>query len=467
VLRRPESSAPAAPLDVTPRLDTDRPRPPQQSQPAQQPKAQQPLLAQPKTPEPTLAPRASQPPQQPKAPEPTPAPQTPQLTQQPKAPEPLLAPLAPEPRQQPKAPEPTLAQQPPEAPKAPRTLSVTNDAKVANDASVPKPERKPETLAESYDTFNDSAYAGPDPGKRPPMIGEARDKRPPDADLESPRKEYRHGGVRRGAPGAAESGEAGSTPVPGASAGDSGERRRGADGSERATTAARDDLFGVRRKEEPAWARLGLEPDPFAPGQFRDALTGAMVTPPPVASRRPAPPAGRGSSGSGPRTALIATLATVGGLIVVLLALRIPTSSRLSVQWGRPKTGHPAQPGPAAQGAGHLDVHDATTAPPVETIVPQPGHPAEPGPGSAPTPEPPRLCGQLVDALGRPLAEATISVVGGGPSVRCDANGHFCLAAPAGAHDVEVVDPRAAGTTPRRLRLEWAVGAPESRIVLP
>jgi len=430
VLRRPDKSAPAVPLDITPRLDTDRPersQPPQppvpasivsvrkDAKPPQPPLSLQPLQEMP-APEAPKAPRSLQPLQALPLPEATKAPSSP-------------APAAPNPQALPA----------PEAPKA--------------STSAPQA-----PLAESYDTFNDNAYAGPDPGQRPPMIGEPSGKKPSDAGLEPPRKEYRHGGVRRGgAPGAA-----GSTPVPGAPAGDSGERRRSADGSERSNEAARDAGFGVRRKEEPAWARLGLEPDPFAPGQFRDALTGAIVTPPPVTTRRSTPPANNGSKGS--RTALIATLATVGGLIAVVLVLRIPTAERLSVQWGRPKPGHPAQPGPVAPGGGKLDIHDATTTIPVDVPV----TPATTSATTPPaTPEAPRLCGQLVDAQGRPLAGATISVVGGTSSARCDADGRFCLAAPAGAHDVEVVDPRAAGTTPRRLRMEWAAGAPESRIVLP
>jgi hypothetical protein len=298
--------------------------------------------------------------------------------------------------------------------------------------AVQDPKPAPENLTESYDAFNDRAYLGPGTGQRPPRIGDTPSKKPAGAEPDSPRREYRHGGVRP------------ETPVTAKRSPDSGERSPA-----RSQPAETVQEFGVRRAAEPAWARLGLQPDPLSPGAFRDPLTGASVSPPPVTARRPAP--SRGSSRSGSRTALIATLATVGGLVVVALALRIPAAQHLSIQWGLPNASTRAQ-APAG-----LEIHDATTRPPVDVPVPQPV-------AGATGTEPPRVCGQLVDAQGHAVAGALLTVVGASTSVRSDADGRFCLAASAGGQDIDVVDAR--GAT-RRIRLELVAGAPEARIVLP
>src|SRR6185436_17329849 len=256
-----------------------------------------------------------------------------------------------------------------------------------------KPERAPENIAEGYDAFNDRAYAGPTARQLPPMLGrpqEKTEKKEGDADPQSPKpREYRHGGVRR------------ETPAPTERARESADRR-----SER--SAANDDGFGVKRKAEPAWSRLGLQPDPTTPGSFRDSLTGASITPPPADSRRPA--GGRSPSTSKPRSVIMAPALTVGGVlavvVAVLVALRIPTGARLSVQFGRPK----AVATTPAQGGGAADVRGAATPTPVDVAVPSlsggAGTLGTGGTGGTGTtvPATASLCGQVVDAAGRPLA---------------------------------------------------------------
>ena len=299
----------------------------------------------------------------------------------------------------------------------------------------------PGSLVESYDAFNDQAYAGPAAGRLPPMIGRPAEKKEGDSEPQPARREYRHGGVRRDAGPPAD--RAGEKPA-----------RR----PERPESADREEGFGVRRGQEPAWSRLGLQPDPTSPGVYRDPLTGAAVSPPPVNARR-----GSGSGRSGSRRSrapLIAALATVGGLLAVAYALRIPTGARLSVQFGRPGADAPAAP------AGSLQVHDATTRPPVDVAVP-PAAGAATGTSGPAVLEDPRVCGQVMDVNGRPVPGALLTVAGTMAQTRSDAAGRFCLTAPAGTRVVEVVDPRGTGTATRNIRIEFVAGAPAARVVLP
>jgi len=287
----------------------------------------------------------------------------------------------------------------------------------------------PRPLVESYDAFNDSAYAGPAARESPPMLGRPQMKTN-DADTPAPKKEYRHGGVRRDTPA-----EASEAPV-----------RR----PDRSRPAPRDDGFGIKREQQPAWSRMGLEPDPSSPGSYRETLTGATVSPPPMNGYRPGV---RPSSSK--RTALIATLALVGGLAVVALAMRVPTGAHLSFNFG-----HAADSTPATT-PGSIDVRSATTPPPVDVAVPQPTT------GAATTNEEPRLCGTIVDAKGRPIEGALLTVASTTTQARTGADGRFCLQAPAGTQLVEVLDLRVAGTPARQMKMIFVPGAPEARIVLP
>jgi hypothetical protein len=283
---------------------------------------------------------------------------------------------------------------------------------------------------ETYDAFNDSAYAGPTARESPPLLGRPLPKPEATADPLAPRKEYRHGGVRRDTPAPSER----ETPV-----------RR----PDRSQPESRPDGFGVKREQEPAWARLGLQPDPSSPGAFRETLTGAVISPPPVAGQR-----SRSKRSSSGRTALIASLALIGGLAAVALAMRFPTGAHLSVRFGGAKDSTPAST------PGTIEVRSATTAPPVDVAVP-------PSSGPATTPEPLRLCGQVVDVKGRPVDGALLTVAVTIAQTRTSADGRFCLEAPAGTQLVEVLDPRGTGTTARQVRLSFVSGAPEARIVLP
>jgi hypothetical protein len=305
-------------------------------------------------------------------------------------------------------------------------------------APKPKSEREPDTLVESYDAFNDRAYAGPAVGKLPPMLGRPAEKKEGDAESPPPRKEYRHGGVRRDDP--VVTGRASEKPVP---------------RNERSEPAASAQGFGVQREQEPAWARLGLEPDPRAPGVYRDPLTGAAVAPPSVHSRRTGTV--RPSVSRRSRPPLIAVLATVGGLLAVGgLALRFSSAARLSIQFGRPRADA------TSATPGTLEVRSATTTTPVDVAVPP-----QPAAGVDSALEEPRVCGQVLDATGRPVPGALLTVAGTMAQVRSDAHGRFCLAAPTGTRLVEVVDPRGAGTATRNIRIDFAAGAPAARVVLP
>jgi hypothetical protein len=302
-----------------------------------------------------------------------------------------------------------------------------------------KPEPQPRSLTEDYDAFNDQAYAGPTARQLPPMLGrpaEKAEKQEDQGDSPSPKpREYRHGGVRRDAPAPAE------------------RTRESADRRSEAA-AERVEGFGVKRKGEPAWSRLGLQPDPQSPGSFRDSLTGASITPP-IDSRRPA---GRRTP-SKPRNVVMAPALTVAGVlavaVAVLLALRIPTG--VSVQFGRPKAVNPTTSN------GGLELHGATTPPPVDVAVPSPS-----GTGTT-LPATTTLCGQVLDTAGQPVAGALLTVVESTLAARSDTNGHFCLVAPAGLRSVEVVDPRVVPGSPaatRRIQLDFVAGAPEARVVL-
>jgi hypothetical protein len=218
-----------------------------------------------------------------------------------------------------------------------------------------------------------------------------------------------------------------------------------------AKPAAREEGFGVPRSQAPAWSRLGLEPDPFSPGSFRDTLTGATVSPPAFG---PPPVPGR-PGGKRSRTVLMVGIVTGGAVLALLLVMRIPTGARLSLGSGLPHASAPATPSSS-------DVREATTQPPVDVAVPSPGTDT-PALAAGEV----RLCGVVLDVTGRPLANALLTVAGRPAQVRSDADGHFCLAAPVGAQAVDVVDPRSASAASRRFQIEFVAGAPVARVVLP
>ena len=288
----------------------------------------------------------------------------------------------------------------------------------------------PKPLVESYDAFNDSAYAGPVARESPPMLGRPIAKIP-DGDAPATKKEYRHGGVRRDTPAEPTS------EAPG--------RRR-----DRTQPAPRDDGFGMKRGQQPAWSRMGLEPDPSSPGSYRETLTGATVSPPPMNGYRPG--ARRSSS---KRTALIATLALAAGLAAVALAMRVPTGAHLSFHFGRAADRTPAATPGAPQ------VQNATTQPPVDVAVPQPLT------GTATSNDEPRLCGIIVDAKGHAVEGALLTVASTTTQARTGADGRFCLQAPAGWQLVEVLDLQGTGKPALQVKMNFAPGIAESRIVLP
>ena len=320
-----------------------------------------------------------------------------------------------------------------------RTIGVDGEAPAPLDVAPrldterttpPKPEKGPGSLVESYDAFNDSAYAGPVARESPPMLGRPLPKPEANAEPQAPRKEYRHGGVRR------------DTPVP--SERETSVRRA----AERSQPEPRAEGFGVKREQAPAWSRLGFQPDPSSPGVYRETLTGAAISPPPLPGQR----SGGKRSSSG-RTALIATLAIVGGLAAVVLAMRIPTG--VSVRFGGARDSTPSAT------PGTIEVRSATTAPPVDVAVPSSSS------GTATTPEALRLCGQVVDVKGRPVDGVLLTVAATLAQTRTSADGHFCMEAPAGTQLVAVLDPRGTGTTSHQVRLSFVLGAPEARVVLP
>jgi hypothetical protein len=196
--------------------------------------------------------------------------------------------------------------------------------------------------------------------------------------------------------------------------------------------------------------RLGLEPDPSSTGAYRETLTGAKISPPAGNA------SGAGSrSSAARRTVLIASLAVVGGLAVVGLAMRIPTGARLSVRSGRSDSA-PADATPRT-----ITVQSATTPPPVDVAVPLPAG------GLTTAREEPRVCGQVVDARGRPVAGALLTVASTTMQTRTGADGRFCLRAPAGTQWVDLLDPRGSGTIAHRVEMSFVQGAPEALLQLP
>jgi len=86
--------------------------------------------------------------------------------------------------------------------------------------------------------------------------------------------------------------------------------------------------------------------------------------------------------------------------------------------------------------------------------APQPPSPA--APPAVPSPEAPiaSIAGRVIDELGRPVANATVSVDGGGATARTDRDGKFEIAAPIGAGLVverDGFDPALANVTATRL----------------
>ena len=195
---------------------------------------------------------------------------------------------------------------------------------------------------------------------------------------------------------------------------------------------------------------MGLEPDPSSPGSYRETLTGATVSPPPMNGYRPG--ARRSSS---KRTALIATLALAAGLAAVALAMRMPTGAHLSFHFGRAADRTPAATPGAPQ------VQNATTQPPVDVAVPQPST------GTATSNDEPRLCGIIVDAKGHAVEGALLTVASTTTQARTGADGRFCLQAPAGWQLVEVLDLQGTGKPALQVKMNFAPGIAESRIVLP
>jgi len=289
---------------------------------------------------------------------------------------------------------------------------------------------KHDRLVESYDSFHDQTNRGPIGRQLPPTLARPQDKK--EGDAEPPKREYRHGGVRR------DPSDAASRP--------SDTSPRGAQ-----RPAPREDGFGVRRNEGAAWTRLGLEPDPSRPGMYRESLTGASVAPPPVGSRG----AARTSTSRSSRTGPIMALLIVGGLVAVYFAMRMPGANNLALRFGS------AKPTPSAGSTPGLDVHDATTRPAVDAAVP-PG-----ASGQAVTPDAPNVCGRVLDTKDRPVPGVLFTVASTTAQVRSDAQGHFCLSAPLGMQIVDVLDPRGSGTHSIRIRLDFVAGAPDARIVLP
>jgi len=242
------------------------------------------------------------------------------------------------------------------------------------------------------------------------------------------------------------------------------------------TAPARGKRFGVAHAHQPAWERLGLEPDPFSPGVYRDPLTGASIEPPPLYARRPASNSSRrgGSTPGGHAAAkrlgpAIAALATVCGLVVLVLALRTSPAgapgagtnggARFSLRLPRVEFVRKPAPGPspASRGRTGTDVRDATTPLPVDRAVTSPTL-------ATTGVDPLRVCGQVVDLTGKPLAGVLLTVDGSPAQVRSDGEGRFCLTAPAGPHVVRI---QGNGTVPQRITLEFASAAPEFRVLLP
>ena len=258
-------------------------------------------------------------------------------------------------------------------------------------------------------------------------------------------------------------------------------------GAERFAPPAKSaDPFAPATKREPAWSRMGLEPDPLDPGTYREPITDAM----PIGAR------GAARHRSSHRTQLvrasvIAALTTVGGLLALAIVLRLQggfasspgdseAPSLLGVRMPRvqllpnggnasAKDAKAAEPR-TAKGAATSpspDVREAATRGAVETVVPR-------GAGStsstAATSTGPSVCGQVVNMAGEPVADVLFSVGGSSattygpvPPVHSDTNGHFCLSASPGSHVVVI---QGVGLSPQRITVDFADGAPDLRILV-
>lgn len=322
-----------------------------------------------------------------------------------------------------------------------------DELKLEPDDRAGTPAGKGETSAvvhdgDGYDTFNDRAYAGPQQREGPPPVSRAPELRakPPAA--------------------------AGPAPAPASGAAREGARLAGTPPAETphgprkpARPELRAEGFGVARKSQPAWARMGLEPDPLAPGMFREAgdpSTGDAS----VDRTRRSPYTPRPSRSIGP--AVVGAVASVGVLTAVILVLRF-TPAGSGFHLPRVEFGRGLEPAPVAS-TPTSQVRDASTRPAVEIEV----KPTAPAGSAAPVPAPPTggatsLCGRVVDAAGKPLAGVQLTVEGTTTSARSDDRGHFCLEAAAGAHFVRFQGP---GGSPQRSTLEFAAGAPECRLVV-
>jgi hypothetical protein len=171
----------------------------------------------------------------------------------------------------------------------------------------------PENIAEGYDAFNDRRLRRTHARQLPPMLG--RRRRRGDRRKATP---IRNREARASTATAACAARAGAQPSARANPPISAASARG----------TRRRLRRGKRKAEPAWSRLGLQPDPTTPASFRDSLTGASITPPP-ADLAPSPPAETAERvqaaqrDHGPAPSPVAACSRM--VIAVLLALRIPT----------------------------------------------------------------------------------------------------------------------------------------------
>ncbi|TMA29944.1 MAG: hypothetical protein E6J87_19215, partial [Deltaproteobacteria bacterium] len=219
--------------------------------------------------------------------------------------------------------------------------------------------------------------------------------------------------------------------------------------------AAGSDPMSREPRREPAWSRMGLEPDPLDPGTYRQPITDPF----PIYARRP-PAGGRNRMRSQiMRASLVSALATVGGLLALVLVLR-PSSLATDHAGARPAgsllgvrlppvllTPHAhddtSTRTPSAV-VGSPDVRDAATRGAVDTRVPRVSAADSSRAAAGDGPHAERICGQVVNMAGEPVADVVISVLGAaatrpGPSpVRSDEQGRFCLSATSGPHVVVI-----------------------------
>ena len=203
---------------------------------------------------------------------------------------------------------------------------------------------------DGYDSFNDGAYAGPLQREGPPPVSSAPSLPPKAPPARGPASDA----ARFAGPYARAAAEPPAKP------------------HASADPAPRAEVFGVARKSQPAWERMGLEPDPFAPGQFRPAADAAEDETPrgrtPRSTYAPAPR----TAARGMEPALVAALVSVGVLATVVLVLRFTPAGLHLPHVEFPGRGQPA-PVASTRGA---DVREASTRPPVETLV-RPAPPAD------------------------------------------------------------------------------------------